>query len=140
MAGAGGSCYYHWTTLGDWGVVCMYLMVVMTPWPLLVYHVIGMVTDSWCLRPFHCPQQLVLETVVVTVRRCQDGMYVPDGIDDTMSHGPWLLFVYHVVVVVADSWCWHWRQSSSLSDDARVVVDIFDTEGYPGLLVASGPW
>lgn len=31
---------------------------------------------------------------------------------------PWLLLVYHVVVVVADSWClcwcWCWRQLSSL--------------------------
>ena len=96
----------------------------------MVYHIIGMVADSWCLWPCHHPQQSVLEAVV-TVRQRRDGMYVPDGIDDAMGHGPWLLWVYHVVVVVTDSWrwCWRWRRSSSLSDDARVVVDVFDTGG-----------
>ena len=138
-AGAGDSCYYRWTTLSGWGG--MYAPAVMTPWQLLAYHIIGVVADGWCLRPFHRPQQPVLEAVV-TVRRRQDGMYVPDGVDDAMGHGPWLLLVYHVVVVVADSWCWCWcwRQLLSLSDDTRVVVDVFDTEGCPGLLVLSGEW
>ena len=81
-AGAGDSCYYRWTTLSSWGG--MYAPAVMTPWQLLAYHVIGVVADGWCLRPFHHPQQPVLEAVV-TVRRCQDGMYVPDGVDDAMA-------------------------------------------------------
>ena len=89
VAGAGDSCYYHWTTLSSWGG--MYAPAVMTPWQLLAYHVIGVVTDGWCLRPFHCPQQPVLEAVIVTIRRCWGGgKYVPDrpdGVDDAIAHG-----------------------------------------------------
>ena len=65
-------------------------MAVIMPWLLLVYHVIGMVTDSWCLWPCHHSQQLVLEAAIVTIRRrWSGGMYIPDGIvvDDTMTHG-----------------------------------------------------
>ena len=69
----------------------MYLIAMMTPWPLLVYYVIGMVADSWCLWPCHCPQQPVVEAVVVTVRQCRGGgKYVPDcpdGVDDAIAHG-----------------------------------------------------
>ena len=66
------------------------LMAVITPWLLLVYHIIGVVADSWCLWPCHRPQQPVLEAAIVTVRRCwSGGMYVPDSVavDDAMTHG-----------------------------------------------------
>ena len=42
----------------------------------------------------------------------------------------------HIVVAIADDWCW-WRLSSP-SDDAGVVVNAVDARGCLGLITSGG--